>query len=1000
MEPLDRDDPQRIGPYRVLARIRESAGSVRYLALAADGTPYVVALVRPALAGVPAYRRRFGQETRRTQRLAGGWVEPVEASTDGPLLWTASAHLPAVTLREAIALAGPLPERAVRVLGAALAETLSRVHATGTVLQGLSPDTVLLAADGPRLTALGALGAAVVAEPGADGRLTVKLGYLTPEQAAGAEPGPASDVFVLGQLLTYAATGTTPLADAEAIAHGEPELAAVPDGLRAVVARCLAKPAADRPAAGTVAADLALEGAAALARETWLPSPVTTALAAQAAEVTRLAGTGADGPDAGTGTAHPHGTASPGADTHGRAGAGNADAGAVDVRRPSSPHHSSDAPATADAAEAGRAGDAVGRAEDAGRAGDAIPAAPSRPTHGPATAAPADAPLHDTARPAGSPSPAATPGEGDPDPVGTGAGTAAAPHGVTAPGPGGEDRATMLVRRAGTGGRPPSGKDTAHLLVKELVPAERRPAAPLPVPRPEGPAAGAPVPLAALPAPAPSAPAALPAPAGAPPALPPGGAAQLPYAAAPLPPAPTGQGPAARPAGRAGDDGIGRRGLLLAAAAGVAGLLAGGTAVGALAGGEEPTPDAPKPGPTTRPRPMAGFAPAPQWRYEHPAPPEPAGGPPAGPLGAVVWRDRLLLLTDSRGTSAVDLRTGRRVWTLDEAASATRVVPVGTYCVVDTAEELLWVSAADGKVGRRLVKSTLARPGETLEIGQVLGSDGPTAWFTAHVRRAGERTVRGRRQKVTFREAHVIAYDLAARAQQWRARVPEGASPHTPSYQLVAVRGDDILVRQDGGSLTPAQRTAARNGSFLHSLERATGKVRPGTLLTAVGPAAAVTGDASGRLYAAAGGELHAYAGTDGRRVWRVAAANTRGEPGVFAYGTPLVAGPVLYAANRFQQVCAVDTATGRELWRRSTQAPAWRENPVTALSPSGRTVLTGDAVQLTAFAARDGRRLWKFQEAGADDAPDQAAPRYAAFPAGSHTVVRRGRTFYALPVD
>ncbi|TXS56889.1 hypothetical protein [Streptomyces sp. t39] len=318
MEPLHQDDPLRIGPYRVLARTRESAGSVRYLALAADGTPSVVALVRPQLAEVPAYRRRFGHETRRAQRLSGGWVEPVEASTDGPLLWTASGYLPAVTLREAITLAGPLPERAVRVLGAALAETLSRVHATGTVLQGLSPDTVLLAADGPRLTALGALGAAVVAEAGADGQLTVKLGYLTPEQAAGAQPGPASDLFVLGQLLTYAATGTTPLADADAIAHGEPDLAAVPDGLRGVVARCLAKSPEDRPPAGTVAADLALEGAAALARGTWLPDAVTAALAAQAAEVAHLSGTApagagsaADAADADTPAADPHGTPAP-----------------------------------------------------------------------------------------------------------------------------------------------------------------------------------------------------------------------------------------------------------------------------------------------------------------------------------------------------------------------------------------------------------------------------------------------------------------------------------------------------------------------------------------------------------------------------------------------------------------------------------------------------------------------------------------------------------------
>ncbi|TXS43087.1 hypothetical protein EAO77_35295 [Streptomyces sp. t39] len=549
---------------------------------------------------------------------------------------------------------------------------------------------------------------------------------------------------------------------------------------------------------------------------------------------------------------------------------------------------------------------------------------------------------------------------------------------------GGEDRATVLVRRAGASGRPPSGRDTTPLLVKDLVPAEPRAAAPVPLPRPSGTPdqgpGGAPAPVAALPA---------------------GGAPQLPYTAGALtagarPPLTAGPGPALRTEAA----GIGRRGLLVAAAAGAAGLVVGGTAVAALAGGEEAKPAAPKPAPASRPSPMAGFAPDAQWRYEHPAPPEQPEGAPAVPLGAVVWQDKLLLLTDAQGTAAVDLRTGRRVWTLEEAASATRVVPVGTYCLVDTAEELLWVSAADGRVGQRLAKKTLALPGETLTIGQVLGSDGPTAWFTAHVQRTVERTVRGRRQKAAVREAYVIAYDLAARAQQWRTRVPEGRAPHTPAYQLVAVRRDDVLVRQDGRTLTPAQQKAARNGSVLHSLDRATGKARPGTLLTAVGATAAVTGDASGRIYAAAGGELHGYTGADGRRLWRVAAANTRGEPGVFAYGTPLVAGPALYVANRFQQVCAVDTATGRELWRRSTQAPAWRETPVTALSPSGRTVLTGDAVQLTAFAARDGRRLWKFQEAGAEDAPEQATPRYAAFPAGTRTVVRRGRTFYALPVS
>ncbi|MGC5410792.1 PQQ-binding-like beta-propeller repeat protein, partial [Streptomyces sp. DT225] len=109
------------------------------------------------------------------------------------------------------------------------------------------------------------------------------------------EAGPASDLFVLGLLLAYAATGTTPLADgppaeaAERIAQAAPELGGVPDELRDLIARCLAKDPADRPTAGTVAAELALEGAAALAAGGWLPEGPAAAVAEQGVRAGRLA---------------------------------------------------------------------------------------------------------------------------------------------------------------------------------------------------------------------------------------------------------------------------------------------------------------------------------------------------------------------------------------------------------------------------------------------------------------------------------------------------------------------------------------------------------------------------------------------------------------------------------------------------------------------------------------------------------------------------------------
>ncbi|NEB38818.1 protein kinase, partial [Streptomyces sp. SID14515] len=303
MEALRQDDPRRFGRFTALARFHEGASAVRYVARdTATGEVALVTAARPELAAVPVFSRRFRAEARTAERLAGGWVSPLldtgeepEAPADGPEpLWTAAGYVPALPLAEAIGIAGPLPERALRILGAGIAEILSRVHASGSVLQGLAPGTVLLASDGPRLTAFGPLGAAASAEVGPGGQLSVRLGYLTPEQIEGKEVSAASDLFVLGLLLAYAATGTTPFTEgppeeaARRIAEDEPELDAVPEPLRELIASCLAKDPAERPAAGTVAAELALEGAAGLARGGWLPERLAAAVTDQEARVLAL----------------------------------------------------------------------------------------------------------------------------------------------------------------------------------------------------------------------------------------------------------------------------------------------------------------------------------------------------------------------------------------------------------------------------------------------------------------------------------------------------------------------------------------------------------------------------------------------------------------------------------------------------------------------------------------------------------------------------------------
>ncbi|MFD7615370.1 PQQ-binding-like beta-propeller repeat protein [Streptomyces sp. NPDC059802] len=862
MEALRQDDPRRFGPYTVLARLRGTASSVQYLAHdTASEDAVVITAARPELAALPAFRRRFQAEARIADRLAGGWVQPrlggPDDAPDEELLWTAGPYVPALTLSEAIDATGPLPERAVRILGAGLAETLSRVHATGAVLQGLAPRTVLLAEDGPRLTAFGPLGAAAAAEARPGGQLSVRLGYLTPEQVEGEEPGPASDLFVLGLLLAYAATGTTPLADgpaaegAERIARTAPELGAVPEELRDLIARCLEKDPADRPSAGTVAAELALEGAAGLAKGGWLPEALAAAVAEQGVRVRETVAAGAP----------------------------------------------------VDAVAGGSAGEPT----------DAVAGVP-----------------------AGEPTDAVVP--------------VPAPTPVPAP-----DTQTAQLGDIGRHA-PRTDRPTTQLSVPPELTG--RPAAPAPAP-PAGP-------TPALP--------------GGVPAVPP---PMVPVAPRPLP-IPTNRATAPSPA-------VDRRGLLIGLAAGAAGLVVGGGGVLALGSGGGDTDD-PKPAPSHGGPTVAGLPPQPRWVYTHPAA-EPA------PLTTAVWNERLLVLTTKNGATAVDLRTGRRVWQNTDAAEGRAALLAGQdLCFVAAPSGFLWLSPKDGKTVHRADHADLSAETPKLSAPEFVGSSGPVIWFTgsekATVKAPPPKKGKKRGKDKQIVRAYLFAYDIVRREQLWRTPVPAGRGPATPGHRLIAVRQNDLVVRQNPATLAPGDVRAAKGRAVFRSFDRRTGKALWSKQFGTVAPEAAAMGDDRGLLYAAVGDDLQAFETPAGKPKW------TLNGSGGTPYGTPVVTGTVLHTTNRNQEVGAVERETGRLRWRRSTEAAITTAAPAVTLSTTGRTLLAADGSQVTAFAAEDGRRLWKFQDIGAQDpkGPTVTAP-YRVLMAGRTAVVQRDRIFYAFPV-
>ncbi|AWL86118.1 PQQ-binding-like beta-propeller repeat protein [Streptomyces globisporus] len=923
MEALRQDDPRRFGRFTVLARFDEGASAVRYVARdIATGESALITAARPELAAVPVFSRRFQAEARTAERLAGGWVappldtgDPAETPADGAEpLWTAAGYVPALPLAEAIGIAGPLPERALRILGAGIAEILSRVHAAGSVLQGLAPGTVLLAADGPRLTAFGPLGAAASAEARPGGQLSVRLGYLTPEQIEGKEVSAASDLFVLGLLLAYAATGTTPFTEGPAeeatrrIAEDEPELDAVPQELRELIASCLAKDPDQRPTAGTVAAELALEGAAGLARGGWLPEPLAAAVADQEARVLAL-----EVPEEGA-------AAEPGqADTP----------AAPEDARP-------EAPRTLREPESART---------APEPEDARPL-PAPPLEAPALRKPADAAA----------SASASAGDGDI----------------------GEDRGT--TRFLNTGPRPPQNdRPTTQLaLPHELTAAAPaahpvQPAAPLALPaapvtpQPHSHTHGgpAPYPAAALPA----------GPAG------PAGPGQGPMVSLPLPPAPA---PAPDPAAS-------RRTLLTIAAAAVGGLIVGGGSVAALGSGDTARATDEKPAPKPR-RTLPGQAPEPRWIYAHPA-------SESSPLTTALWQDKLLVVTSESQASAVDLRTGKRLWQRADGAKGQAAPAAGADLVfVASPTEFLWLSPENGKVVRRVRYTEAFDDLPGLTVGRLAGSSGPVIWFT------GSHTVtvkapkpkkgkkKGKDKEVV--EAYFFAYDIVQRKELWRTPVPAGRAPGTPAYRVVAERSADVLVRQDAASLTAAEVKKAKGKGSVRSFDQKTGKLLWTRQYGAASLEAATSGDEDGTLYAAVGQDLQAFEADTTKPLWRV-----EGSDGSW-FGTPLIAGPLIHTTERSRLVGAVERESGRLVWRRSTEVPGTGPAPSLTLSGSGKTLIAADAIQVTAFSAADGERLWKFQDIGsAAPKGETVSASYRTLAFGETVVVQRDRSFYAFPV-
>ncbi|MFJ9019110.1 ABC transporter substrate-binding protein [Streptomyces sp. NPDC102259] len=302
MEPLRSSDPARIADHRLLGRLGAGGMGVVYLARTPGGALVALKVLLAEYAEEPDFRERFRREVEVARRVDSQWAVPlVDADPDAEAPWLTTAFVPAPSLGEAVAAYGPLAEHGVRLLGVRLAEALGAVHRVGLVHRDLKPGNVLIAHDGPRLIDFGIARAPQDTALTATGLVVGTPGYLSPEQAqdGGDGIGPASDVFSLGCVLAFAATGRAPFGSGPVDAllyravHDPADLDGVPTELLAVLERCLEKDPARRPDAGELVRELAAEGTPldeerGAATADWLPEPVTRLIAERSAAALAL----------------------------------------------------------------------------------------------------------------------------------------------------------------------------------------------------------------------------------------------------------------------------------------------------------------------------------------------------------------------------------------------------------------------------------------------------------------------------------------------------------------------------------------------------------------------------------------------------------------------------------------------------------------------------------------------------------------------------------------
>jgi len=248
-------DPAYLGGYWIERRLGEGGQGVVYQGVAHTGRKVAIKVLRSRLlVNDSSALSREITAARQVAEFCTAAILDVALDHDPPYI--VSEYVDGPTLQQVIAAEGVRTGAALHRLAVATITALAAIHRAGVVHRDFKPGNVLLAPDGPRVIDFGI--ARLVDLTTTTGTTAGSPPYMAPDHFTGARIGPEADIFAWGSTMVFAATGRPPFGDdniaavSYRILSAEPDLSAIPEPLRDVVRRCLAKDPAQRPTANEV----------------------------------------------------------------------------------------------------------------------------------------------------------------------------------------------------------------------------------------------------------------------------------------------------------------------------------------------------------------------------------------------------------------------------------------------------------------------------------------------------------------------------------------------------------------------------------------------------------------------------------------------------------------------------------------------------------------------------------------------------------------------------